>query len=278
MGLMFFPRGGSAQVTRYLAGALPPNGWDATVLAGSLGGPGDDPHAGTFFEGLDVVPVPYDDALEADDPLRADPPMHPSFEDRPGAPDRVFANVDDDTYEHLVDAWIGHLERAGAADADLLHLHHLTPLNEAAARAFPDKPVVGHLHGTELLMLREIELGAPPGWAHTEAWVERMRGWADRCQRLFVLSPEARKRAPGSARDRSREGRSRLPTGSTPPPSTAGRSRARSASSCGASGWWTTRAGGRPAASPGAFATTRLTSTRSAASARCFSTSAATPR
>ena len=83
--------------------------------------------------------------------------MHPSFEDRPGAPDRVFASVDDETYEHLVEAWIGHLREAGAADADVLHLHHLTPINEAAARAFPDKPVVGHLHGTELLMLREID-------------------------------------------------------------------------------------------------------------------------
>jgi glycosyltransferase involved in cell wall biosynthesis len=196
MGLMFFPRGGSAQVTRYLAGALPPHGWDATVLAGSLGAPGDDAHAGTFFEGLDVVPVPYDEALEADDPLRADPPMHPSYEDRPGAPDRVFASVDDETYEHLVEAWIGHLERAGAADADVLHLHHLTPLNEAAARAFPDKPVVGHLHGTELLMLREIDMGLRPGWPYADGWVERMRRWAGRCSRLFVLSPDAGRRAP----------------------------------------------------------------------------------
>ena len=54
-------------------------------------------------------------ALEADDPLRADPPMHPSYEDREGAPDRVFAKVDDETYEHLVDAWEGHLREAGAA-------------------------------------------------------------------------------------------------------------------------------------------------------------------
>ena len=92
MALMFFPRGGSAQVTRYLAGALPPHGWNARVLAGSLGAPGDESHAPTFFEGLDVVPVPYDEALNAaPDPLRADPPMHPSFEDRPDAPDRVFA-------------------------------------------------------------------------------------------------------------------------------------------------------------------------------------------
>jgi hypothetical protein len=57
MGLMFFPRGGSAQVTRYLARALPQHGWDATVLAGSLGGPGDDPHAESFIDDHDLVPV-----------------------------------------------------------------------------------------------------------------------------------------------------------------------------------------------------------------------------
>jgi glycosyltransferase involved in cell wall biosynthesis len=196
MALMFFPRGGSAQVTRYLAAALPPHGWEATVLAGSLGRAGEDPHAPTFFAGLDVVAVPYDGALAAPDPLLAQPPLHPSFEDRPGAPDRVFASVDDRTYEHLVDAWIGYLRAAGAATADILHLHHLTPIHEAAARAFPDKPVVGHLHGTELLMLREIERGARPDWPHAQAWAERMRRWAAGCQRLFVLSPDARRRAP----------------------------------------------------------------------------------
>ena len=196
MALMFFPRGGSAQVTRYLAGALPPHGWDATVLAGSLGPAGGESHAPTFFGDLDVVPVEYDDALASDDPLRADPPMHPSFEDRPGAPDRVFASVDDETYEHIVEAWIGHLQRAGAADADILHLHHLTPIHEAAARAFPDKPVIGHLHGTELLMLREIDKGLRQDWPHAEEWAERMRRWAAACRRLFVLSPDAVRRAP----------------------------------------------------------------------------------
>ena len=203
MALMFFPRGGSAQVTRYLAAALPPAGWDATILAGSLGEVGEESNAETFFADLDVVPVPYDAAIEADDPLRADPPMHPSFEDREGAPDRVFARVDDETYEHLVDAWGEHLERAGAADADVLHLHHLTPINEAAARRFPDKPVIGHLHGTELLMLREIDKlhetegpGPPVSWAHAGAWAERLRAWAARCERLFVLSPDAQRRAP----------------------------------------------------------------------------------
>jgi glycosyltransferase involved in cell wall biosynthesis len=196
MALMFFPRGGSAQVTRYLAAALPATGWQAKILAGSLGAPGEESHAETFFRNLDVVAVPYDDALAADDPLRASPPMHPSFEDRPGAPDRVFANVDDETYEHLVESWIEQLGRAGAADADILHLHHLTPIHEAAARAFPDKPVIGHLHGTELLMLREIDKGQHADWAHADEWADRLRRWADGCERLFVLSPDAERRAP----------------------------------------------------------------------------------
>ena len=77
----------------------------------------------------------------------------------------------------------------GAADADVLHLHHLTPINEAAERSFPEVPRVGHLHGTELLMLREIDEGPPEGWDHAEAWAERMRRWARSCERLFVLSP-----------------------------------------------------------------------------------------
>ena len=82
------------------------------------------------------------------------------------------------------------LEDAGAADADVLHLHHLTPIHEAAARVAPDVPVVGHLHGTELLMLERIADGPPAGWAHAEAWARRMRRWAARCERLLLLSPQ----------------------------------------------------------------------------------------
>ena len=197
LGLMFFPRGGSSQVARYLARSLPSAGWDVTLVCGSLGEPGDASHAETFFEGVDVHAIDYTAALEAPDPLRADPPFHPSYEDRPGAADRVFARVDDGTYEHLVASWQRALADAGAADADVLHLSHLTPMNEAAARSFPDVPVVGHLHGTEILMLRDIDAGPPAGWDHAAAWAERMRGWARRCERVLVLSPDAVERVPG---------------------------------------------------------------------------------
>ncbi len=197
MALMFFPRGGSAQVARYMARALTAAGWDVTLLTGSLGPPGESTNAATFFgDTIDVRAVDYSAARGAADPLLADPPFHPSFEDRPGAPDRVFARVDDHAYEHIVCAWERALRDADAASADLLHLHHLTPMNEAAARAFGGKPVVGHLHGTEVLMLNEIAAGPPPGWEHAEAWAGRLRAWAQRCARLLVLSPDAAERAP----------------------------------------------------------------------------------
>jgi glycosyltransferase involved in cell wall biosynthesis len=197
MALMFFPRGGSAQVARYVARFLPDAGWDVTLVAGSLGGEGEASNAHEFFEGVsDLRAVDYTAARDAPDPLAADPPFQPSFEDRPGAPDKVFAAVSDDEYERLVSAWESILDEAGAGEADVLHLNHLTPMNEAAARAFPSVPVVGHLHGTELLMLNAIESGSGSGWEYASAWAERMRGWAQRCERLLVLSPDAVERVP----------------------------------------------------------------------------------
>jgi glycosyltransferase involved in cell wall biosynthesis len=187
MGLMFFPRGGSAHVARNLALALPAAGWEATILSGSLTRPDLPGDARAFYRGLDLHTLDFTRALEAPDPLLAEPPFHPSFEDRPGAPDRVFASLPDAVAEHLAEAWAGALRAAGAAEADVLHLHHLTPLNEAAARVAPGVPVVGHLHGTELLMLEAIERD-PGRWEHGAAWAQRMRRWAAACARLLVLS------------------------------------------------------------------------------------------
>jgi glycosyltransferase involved in cell wall biosynthesis len=179
---MFFPRGGSAHVARALATELPASGWDVTVVSGSKGhGHGD---ARTFYAGLDVRPVDFD---------AGDAPMHPSYEDRPGAADGVFAAIDDAGYERHVEAWARAFEDAGAADCDVLHLHHLTPLHEAAARVAPGVPVVTHLHGTELMMLEEIADGAP--WPHAAAWARRMRRWARASERLMVLSPGQVERA-----------------------------------------------------------------------------------
>jgi glycosyltransferase involved in cell wall biosynthesis len=182
--LMFFPRGGSAQVARSLSAELPGHGWDVTLLTGSL--PGSLGDAESFYEGLDVVAVDF---------AAGEAPMHPSYEDRPGAADVCFARVDDDAYAEHVEAWALALERAGAADADVLMLHHLTPINEAARRVAPDVPVVGHLHGTELAMLERIAAGPPASWTHALAWTQRMRRWAGRCTQIVVPTDATRDRA-----------------------------------------------------------------------------------
>jgi glycosyltransferase involved in cell wall biosynthesis len=196
--LQFFPRGGSAHVARALAHELPAHGWDVTIVSGSRQGLDGHGDARRFYSGLDVHAVDFDAALRAPDPL-APPagvtPIHPSYEDRPGASDVVFAALDDAAYERQVSAWAGALEDAGAAAADVLHLHHLTPLNAAAARVAPGVPVVGHLHGTELLMLEDIAAGAR--WPHAQAWELRMREWAAGCARLVVLSRGQIARAAG---------------------------------------------------------------------------------
>ncbi|HEV2785238.1 MAG TPA: glycosyltransferase family 4 protein, partial [Solirubrobacteraceae bacterium] len=187
--LAFFPRGGSAHVARALARELPAHGWDVTLLSGSRRDLDGHADARRFYAGLDVVAVDFDAALHAADPLDPPggaPPMQPSFEDRPGAPDPVFAALDDAGYDRQVAAWSDALDEAGARSADALHLHHLTPLHAAAARVAPRVPVLGHLHGTELLMLEAIEAAAP--WPHGPAWAERMRAWARACARIVVLS------------------------------------------------------------------------------------------
>lgn len=185
---MFFPRGGSAQVVRYLSRAMVGEGWSTRVVAGSLGDADEPGNARSFFgPEADLVSVRYDDALGAPDPLLASPPMQPSYEDRLGAPDRAIAGLDDRVAAHLVDEWTRILAAPGVLDGvELGHLHHLTPIHEAVARLRPDLPVVTHLHGTELLMLEEADRGA--AWPHEREWRERMRRWAQDSARVIVSS------------------------------------------------------------------------------------------
>src|SRR4051794_27213312 len=195
---LFFPRGGSAHVIRALATHLPDHDWDVTIVSGSVHEAGPHGDARRFYAGLDLVDVDFTAALHASDPMDPpgdEPPMHPSFEDRPAAADRVFASLDDQHFERQGAAWGDAPERAGAADADVLHLHHLTPLNAAAARVAPGVPVVGHLHGTELLMLERIAAGPPESWAYAERWAARMRCWAAACERVVLLSETQAERA-----------------------------------------------------------------------------------
>jgi glycosyltransferase involved in cell wall biosynthesis len=188
--ILFSPRGGSAHVARALADGLRAKGCEVTLIAGSRGDLDGHGDARGFYGDGDLRAVDFGPAIASGDPLgycgpQGSAPIHPSFEDRPGAIDRVFAALDDEAYERQVAAWSRELAAAGAADADVLHLHHLTPLNEAAARVAPGVPVVGQLHGTELLMLEAIESGVTC-WPHAAAWAQRLRRWAQECALIVV--------------------------------------------------------------------------------------------
>jgi glycosyltransferase involved in cell wall biosynthesis len=200
MGTYFYPRGGSAHANRALARELGSNGVEVTLVAGSRSDLGEAALASSFYEGLDLHAVDFTPAIRSADPLRYEgapwtAPIHGSYEDRPDAVDPVLAKLDEEELELQVEAWADAFEHAAGDGVDLLYLHHLTPLNEAAARVLPQVPVVGHVHGTELLMLEEIEQGPPAGWDHAEEWAERLRRWAARCRRIVVNDPGGLTRA-----------------------------------------------------------------------------------
>jgi glycosyltransferase involved in cell wall biosynthesis len=191
MGIYFYPRGGSAHVCRSIARQLEGNGLEVSLLTGSRSDFGDDLSAPNFYAGLDLHVVDFTPAIASSDPLRyrggaGTAPIHGSYEDRPGAVDPVLASLDEGEFELQVEAWSAALAEAAATGIDVLYLHHLTPLNEAAARVLPQVPVVGHVHGTELLMLEQIEAGSPAAWAHAAEWAERLRRWAARCGTIVV--------------------------------------------------------------------------------------------
>jgi glycosyltransferase involved in cell wall biosynthesis len=145
-------------------------------------------------------PVDFTPALQSADRLAftgppGTAPMHASYEDRPAAEDPVMAALNRDAYEHQVDAWARELERAAPDGTDVLYLHHLTPLNEAAARVMPKTPVIGHIHGSELLMLERIARGTPAGWKAASSWAQRLCDWAAACTRIVVNSPKGLRRA-----------------------------------------------------------------------------------
>lgn len=233
MGLLFFPRGGSAQVVRYLSSALVSSGWTVELVTGSLGALGDETWAPTFYGDTGGQHLDYSDAVRAFEAggsaIGAAVPMHPSFEDREDAPDVLFAAVPPDLAGHLSSVWEGPFRAAGADRADVFHLHHLTPQHDVVQRCWPATAVVAHLHGTELKFLEAVEervalsaalgttLSAMPAWRRsnpqppsaldeagrellrTTRWEQWMHGewWRDRLRRQAAAADHVAVVSPG---------------------------------------------------------------------------------
>ena len=172
-----------------------------------------DTDATRFFAGSDCRALDYAPAVAAwehgDDPMDFDRPIHASYEDKPDVPDRIFFDLDDAAYERQVASWQRHFTSttstpttptttspsssvswtpSGSGSPSVVHLHHLTPMHEAASLVWPDAPVITHLHGTELKMLAiAMAPGAPVGrW--TRRWVRRMQRWARNSARIITVS------------------------------------------------------------------------------------------
>ena len=162
MGLLFFPRGGSAQVVRYLATALVDADWSVELVTGSLGDPGEETHAPTFFAGsrgpapgllrcmarVRSRPAERRRGSRADAPLlrrsRGAPPTSCSRRCRPTS----LITWRRSGRHPFVDA--------GADRADVFHLHHLTPQHDAVRSRWPRAAVVAHLHGTDMKFLEAV--------------------------------------------------------------------------------------------------------------------------
>ena len=164
MSLIFYPRGGSAQVARYLSRALIEQGHEVHLITGTLRD-GDPQHdANVFFGEIPLTLVDYTAAWrgfeQGEDPLsdKWEIPFHPSYEDKSGVPDRVFYKLTDAEYRALLRCWTGVFEDVrGRFQPDLLHLHHLTYGHVAAAQVFPAVPKLTQLHGTEIKMLERLD-------------------------------------------------------------------------------------------------------------------------
>ena len=204
MALAFYPRGGSAQVVRYLARTLTDQGHEVQLVSGSLKGSDPTNEAATFFRGLPLIEVDYTEAAQGFEaglnPMSArfSTPFHPSYEDKPDVPDKAFYKVSRSEMEHLVAHWRIVLSKAlEDFQPDVAHLHHLNHLH-LAALTLPKLGTVSklaHLHGTELTMLEQMRARRDNSVGHVDMWDRELRRAADHMQHLVAISPDNAQRA-----------------------------------------------------------------------------------
>ena len=154
---MFFPRGGSAQVVRYLAREIAGDGrFRPRVVAGRWAPPAGPATRAHFFAGLDLVAGDYDAALRAPDPHARLPALPPVLRGPPGRARPRLAVPRRRRVRRApgrgVAADPG--RRPGCSTTSRWPTSTTSPrCTRRSPRLRPDLPVITHLHGTELLML-----------------------------------------------------------------------------------------------------------------------------
>ena len=215
MSLIFYPRGGSAQVARYLSRALIEQGHEVHLITGTLRD-GDPQHdANVFFGEIPLTLVDYTEAWrgfeQGEDPLsdKWEVPFHPSYEDKPGVPDRVFYKITDAEYtawlpkltqlhgteikmlEHLGEPSkdpgspneLGHLGRGILTDAVDATNHFAAISPDVCERAIA-RLAIDEKHITTIPNGVDTSLFQPLDWSPYEKWsflrkilVEEPQGW-----------------------------------------------------------------------------------------------------
>ena len=189
MAIAFYPRGGSAQVVRYLSRALISLGHQVHLLTGSLHNENPEHDARVFYRELPLTEVDYTEAglgfKQGLDPISArwSVPFHPSYEDKPEVPDRVFYKVKPEECDALVSCWQRQFERLRQRfQPEVVHFHHLNHIH-LAGEVLRTAAKVTQIHGTEIKMLeRMLTLDNQAG-----ARDELVGFWRDRIIRAAAL-------------------------------------------------------------------------------------------
>ena len=149
--------------------------------------------------------------------MAADPPLHPSYEDRAGRA-RPRLRVARRRRVRAPGGALGAGARSRPARPTPTSCTCTTSrrCTRPRARVAPGVPVVGHLHGTELLMLEAIEARAATAGRTREAWAERMRDWAAALRAADRALATRRSSAPSSCSASTRTAACVVPNGFDP--------------------------------------------------------------
>ena len=246
---------------------------------GSRHDPATDATRASFYAGLDLRAVDFTAALRRARPAgpqadRADAPVLRGPAGRP-RPRLRRARRRRPTSARST-AWARALRAAGAAEADVLYLHHLTPLNEAAARVAPERPGRRPPPRHRAADARgDRRPGRRRAGRTPRRWAERMRALGAGCERLIV----ALRRAARARRSRARHRR----RSASPSSRTASTRQLRRRRAVDRRALWRRRLveeprGWRPGEAPGSVAYERGRARGARRTGRCCSTSAASPR